>query len=768
MIAAGKACATSENARRGPGARGTVRSGILLRRSASDNSHELLHLQQSGVPRFALIAETVCNARSGYGRGREARRSEDGGRGNRFRRFQIRMLEQVHRDGMTIAHQIARSTARPALRGIALLLIFALAAGMVTLAAFPAGAQGNAGTRPTESLLRPIRTDSPRATMESFLRLRDELETASLDYLAAPDRAGAATLMLLSDQFNSLIDLGAVPAASRRETGVRTYSLLMDIFGRIGAPDLAALPDLDVIEDTGDATFRIPGTPLRLVRMPEGEREGEFLFAASTVQIAPWFLETIRDLPLESRLDTDSIASFGKQLTGPLIPAAVVEAVPPSLKRLWLDTPIWKAGTLLAVIAILAASLAGLHRALSAWRPAHRARAILSRAILPAAILAVTTTVLPFLAGQLNISGRFANALAKAETVVEYAALAWLLWLAVRFAFEWLIRPLAIPDDTLDADMLRLLSSTLGIVGATIVLAMGGQAIGLPVLSVLAGLGIGGLAVALAVRPTLENLIGGVILYVDRPVSVGDFCSFGDQMGTVESVGIRSTKLRALDRTLISVPNAQFADMQIVNWAECDEMLIQETLGLRYETTADQLRYVLAELRRMLHAHPRISSETVRVRFWGYGASEIRVNVRVYAATREWNDFFAIREDVFFRVLEIVRQSGTDFALQSQTLYLGRDPGVDVAKGRKAEETVEGWRRKRALPFPRLTPEELERIDGTLDYPPRGSHEAGAEDLASITGAEPLSTPETADAGHPEDDSGDIGARGPIRPETRR
>jgi MscS family membrane protein len=276
-----------------------------------------------------------------------------------------------------------------------------------------------------------------------------------------------------------------------------------------------------------------------------------------------------------------------------------------------------------------------------------------------------------------------------------------------------------------------------------VVLALGGQAIGLPVLSVLAGLGIGGLAVALAVRPTLENLIGGIILYIDRPVSVGDFCSFGEQKGTVVSVGIRSTKLRATDRTLISVPNAQFADMQIVNWAECDEMLINETLGLRYETTVDQLRYILAELRRMLHAHPRITSDTVRVRFWGYGMSELKVNVRVYATTREWNDFFAIREDVYFRIFEIVRAAGTDFALQSQTLYLGRDPGVDAEKGHKAEATVEAWRRSGALPFPRLRAEELERIDGTLDYPPRGSHEAGAEDLASVPGAEPLSAPES-------------------------
>jgi MscS family membrane protein len=110
--------------------------------------------------------------------------------------------------------------------------------------------------------------------METFLRLRDELETVTLSYLAGPGRADAARLALLSDQFNALLDLDALPAASRRETGVRTYSLLMDIFGRIGAPDLAALPDLDAVEASGADAFRIPGTPLRLVRMAEGEREG--------------------------------------------------------------------------------------------------------------------------------------------------------------------------------------------------------------------------------------------------------------------------------------------------------------------------------------------------------------------------------------------------------------------------------------------------------------------------------------------------------------
>ena len=106
------------------------------------------------------------------------------------------------------------------------------------------------------------------------------------------------------------------------------------------------------------------------------------------------------------------------------------------------------------------------------------------------------------------------------------------------------------------------------------------------------------------------------------------FCNFGDHTGTVEAIGIRSTQLRALDRTQITIPNAQFADMQIVNWAKCDQMLINETIGLRYETSPDQLRFVLAKLREMVHAHPRIDNDTVRVRFSGYGNSALNVTLR--------------------------------------------------------------------------------------------------------------------------------------------
>jgi MscS family membrane protein len=229
-------------------------------------------------------------------------------------------------------------------------------------------------------------------------------------------------------------------------------------------------------------------------------------------------------------------------------------------------------------------------------------------------------------------------------------------------------------------------------------------------------------------------------------VRVGDFCSFDDKTGTIETIGLRSTRLRALDRTLVTVPNAALADMQLINWAKCDSMLITTTIGLRYETDSDQLRYIMVKLREMLHAHPKIDPDTVRVRFSGYGASSLDIGVRVHALTREWNEFHAIREDIFLRMKDIVEESGSGFAFPSQTLYMGRDDGLDSERSETAVQEVKSWRRAGKLPFPRLAADKIDQLEGTLDYPPRGSVEIGLPEEEMPEAAEPLSAePETED-----------------------
>ena len=253
------------------------------------------------------------------------------------------------------------------------------------------------------------------------------------------------------------------------------------------------------------------------------------------------------------------------------------------------------------------------------------------------------------------------------------------------------------------------------------------QNVGFDVTGLLAGLGVGGLAVALAAQKSIANLFGGLSLVSDRPIQVGDFCKFGaEETGVVEEIGIRSTRVRTLDRTLVTIPNSVFSEMQLENFAARDRIRLHAVLGLRYETAPDQLRHVLAELRKLLVAHPMIRDKPARVRFVGFGAYSLDLEIFAYASTNDWNEFLKIREDIYLRTMDIVAASGTGFAFPSQTLYFGRDGGLDGNRSREAVSRVHAWREAGELPFPDFDENTVAAIDGTLDYPPHGSATAAA------------------------------------------
>jgi MscS family membrane protein len=256
------------------------------------------------------------------------------------------------------------------------------------------------------------------------------------------------------------------------------------------------------------------------------------------------------------------------------------------------------------------------------------------------------------------------------------------------------------------------------LVGGGLLLA---HLLALPITGVLAGLGIGGLAVALAAQPTLQNLLAGFTLYADRPVSVGDFCRFGDAMGTVEYIGLRSTRLRTLDRTVISVPNSQFLDLQLENFAHRDRMHFATTLQLRYETTPDQLRFVLTELRKLLIAHPMVLPDPLRVRFTGFGAHSLDIEIFAYITTGEMDEYMAAREDVLLRIMALVDEAGAQFAFPSIVQYRAEDTSPDPQRAAKAEAAVAEWRADDNLPFPDFEWQTKAELSNSLDWPPIGS-----------------------------------------------
>jgi len=184
--------------------------------------------------------------------------------------------------------------------------------------------------------------------------------------------------------------------------------------------------------------------------------------------------------------------------------------------------------------------------------------------------------------------------------------------------------------------------------------------------TLLAGLGIGGIAIALAAQKTVENLFGGIAVVSDRPVHVGDFCKVGDSSGTVEDIGLRSTRIRTPDRTLIVVPNAQFSSMTLENFSRRDKLLFHQTLHLRRDTTPEQVRAILGSIGKMLEEDPKMDAGEIPVRFIGVGTYSLDIEVFVYVLTLDGNEFLKIQQELLLSILDAVAAAGTALALPTQ------------------------------------------------------------------------------------------------------
>ena len=245
--------------------------------------------------------------------------------------------------------------------------------------------------------------------------------------------------------------------------------------------------------------------------------------------------------------------------------------------------------------------------------------------------------------------------------------------------------------------------------------------LGVRVTTLIAGLGIGGLAVALAAQRPIEDLIGALTIYSTQTVRVGDFCRFGPNMGTVEEIGLRATRVRTLDDSIVSVPNSEFSKLHVEDLGMRNKIWYHPRIRLRYETTPEQLRCILVEIRRILYAHPMVLPDPARVRFVGFGEWSLDLDVFAYLDTTDYGESLEIAEDLSLRIMDVVGQAGSSFAFPSQTTYVETGHGLDDERTNAAETRVRDWRERRELYLPAFPAPVAEELRGTIPYPPEGS-----------------------------------------------
>jgi MscS family membrane protein len=250
---------------------------------------------------------------------------------------------------------------------------------------------------------------------------------------------------------------------------------------------------------------------------------------------------------------------------------------------------------------------------------------------------------------------------------------AWFFFNLVDMIDHYLNKWAAKTESALDDHLAPLLRKSLRIFIVIMAALMAIQTFGYPVTGVIASLGIGGLAFALAAKDSISNIFGSLMIIFDRPFHVGDWIKAGDMEGTVEEVGFRSTKIRTFAKTLISVPNNIIANLALDNYSRMPKRRIRLTVGVSYDATPTQMREAVSRIRELLRTHPAIDQDFFLVNFTDFGASSLDIMVYCFTTTTVWGEYLDAREDVCLKIMDALEELGLEIAFPSTTVYLRQD-----------------------------------------------------------------------------------------------
>jgi MscS family membrane protein len=306
--------------------------------------------------------------------------------------------------------------------------------------------------------------------------------------------------------------------------------------------------------------------------------------------------------------------------------------------------------------------------------------------------------------------------------LMVFGSLIWLSFKVVDFLCEYLTRLTAKTETKLDDQLVPMMRKTLKVftfvVGAIAIV----QSYGYSVTSIVAGLGIGGLAVALAAQDTLANLFGSITIFLDRPFQIGDWIVTGDVEGTVEEVGFRSTRVRTFYNSLVSVPNSKIASSGVDNMGLRRYRRVKEVLGLTYSTRAEQMQGFVEGIRAIIRANPHMRKDFYEVHFNGFGDFSLNVLVYCFLETDNWSVELREKHNFFLEILRLAEEVGVEFAFPTQTLHVDSFYGErprEVGKKKTPEELAAAVRD--FGPKGRLSRPSVPVADTTETVPSRGS-----------------------------------------------
>ncbi|WP_296897535.1 mechanosensitive ion channel domain-containing protein [Thiohalocapsa sp.] len=566
--------------------------------------------------------------------------------------------------------------------------------------------------------LEPVDTTSPRTTLNGFLESLNRAYALVMEADAAlsaepptMSKAEARVLerraaRLLQRAVNAL-DLRRVPAALREEAGEEAALMLKEVLDRMILPPLDAVPDERAVaaardgvlgpflQGDGPLRWRIPNTEIEIIEISEGDRQGEFLFSAITVEDIRHAFDAVRDLPYRkaafagTELDYRSadvspgFYDYFVSTPGHLVPRAsvsgeLIDRLPGWLRTLYGGQTLWQWAALLLAVPLLVSIvtlLVQVTRRLA--KQMETPAGCFVRVLGPIAAAFLVSAGLNFLAGPVHLTGGVLTAITIIGKAVVIALLVWAVFGLSRAIAESVIASprTRIKEDSIDATMWRIGSRMLGFLLSVAVLIRGMQVLGADVLPLLAGLGVGGLAVALAARETLTDIFGALMILADRPYRIGHWVVIGEYEGTVQSIGIRSTRIRTFYDSVLTIPNSKAVTSVVDNMGMREYRRIKTYIGIRYDTPPERLEAFLEGIKRIIQTNPATRKDYFHVVLNDFGPDHLRILLYCFLEVPDWSAELVERQRILLEIIRLAHALGVQFAFPTQTLEIESFPG---------------------------------------------------------------------------------------------
>ncbi len=590
------------------------------------------------------------------------------------------------------------------------------AALLVFLLAISCAANAAKANAADKDPLRPPDTSSPRTTLQGFIGATDDaysrmagvLEAyGSSDrlYTSAEERRNQIAALRDAPKALQFLDLSGIPPVLKDTVAVERLLQLREILDRIDIPAFTDIPDAAALAQLPSKRWRLPNTEIDIALVDKGDRAGEYLVSAATIERLPEFFERVKDLPYkpgpgQQLADVYRSISHGGAATiydaFVTSPIGLSYIIPP---RWMLNLPSWAKARVIGIAAwqwlglSLGCLIAGLiifggHRLARRGAPDDRdGLSARWRALpVPVAIVLVAGVFVPFVAALLRIGGGPRAVIAYTSTGAVYLSAAWLTMVIAVLLGEMIVASEHLTSRSLDSQLIRLGTRLLGLVAAIAILIQGGDELGFPAYSVLAGLGVGGLAVALAAQSTIANLIGSLLITMEKPFSVGHSVRIGGSEGTVEDVGFRSTRIRTADNSLVTIPSSSVVNTTVENLSVRTKRRQRFVVQVTYDTSREKLEELVARIKQLIVDHPLAEDSTCQVRFNAFGESSLDVLVMFHLQVADSATELSEREAVLLQIMDIVKELGLEFAFPTRTLQIGNADTGEKAPARPVQE----------------------------------------------------------------------------------